>query len=552
MTSRDPSAYLLSERRSEEIFHIHIVPTLLADAQPQSAPTLIILTAQAGAGKSTLARDIRSGFPDGARPVIVDVDSFKAFYPGYIELNKEYGVAADDLVQADARRWLDRALAYLAERRSNVIAEHGLRDWAVADALLSQFAAAPGSAAPYRIEAAFLATPSAESQLGILMRFQLGLERAGIGRYVPRTLHDARYDHTPRAATWLEADPRVAAIAVYRRGGTQPVFRNERDREGRWTQPVRAADVITAQRDQPLSIADSRAFLRLHASLAARMHPSFHSALAAASAAAEPLLHPGAATPRRDRPAVTFGRYQIVSIAHLDTIRTILMDWPTVEIGILDLDTRPHGVVPIPPHLEEFYRDCEANVRPEKNPMTAQERAGFWEAALNAAGLQDRATVRIIPRPELTPAEFNRLYPADQVDLVFPTASGEGFDRIRNASFETILSRRVHTVDPPLEYHTSDIRAAYRAGNEAWRNGFAPGGLQAFIDADGPRRLLALTPGTDATSARTAATVAMRALASRARPPSSPPAQGRSDSPSEGPVKLPPDPTRRPGPGRGI
>jgi hypothetical protein len=202
-----------------------------------------------------------------------------------------------------------------------------LRDWTVTDALLSRFA---DSGRPYRVEAVFLATPSAESQLGILMRFQLGLERAGIGRYVTKDLHDARYDHTPRAAAWREADPRVAAITVYRRGDTHPVFRNERDREGRWAQPDHAADVITAQRDQPLSIADSRAFLRLHASLDARMHPFFHGPLAAASAATEPLPHPDAATPRRNRPAVTFGRYQIVSIAHLDTIRTILMDWPTV------------------------------------------------------------------------------------------------------------------------------------------------------------------------------------------------------------------------------
>jgi hypothetical protein len=88
MTSPDPSTCLPSERESEEIFHTHIVPTLLADAQLQAEPTLLVLTVQPGAGKSTLARDIRSSFPDGAHPVIIDVDSFKPFYPGYIELNK--------------------------------------------------------------------------------------------------------------------------------------------------------------------------------------------------------------------------------------------------------------------------------------------------------------------------------------------------------------------------------------------------------------------------------------------------------------------------------
>lgn len=267
------------------------------------------------------------------------------------------------------------------------------------------------------------------------------------------------------------------------------------------------------------------------------MAPEWEPRLQRALEFAAPLLHPEAdAGPAADRPAVTFGRYQIVSIAHLEA--------------------RPQTPPPIPEHLRDFQAGCEANTSPAKNPMSAEERAGFWQATISAAGLQDRVTVRVIPRPELDPDGFNRMFPPERADLVFPTSSGEGFDLIRNASFEEIFGRKVRTVEPPLEYHTSDIRAAYRAGNDAWKNGFAPGGLEAFIAADGPERLLALTPaavqkpsgpssrGVDASAARSRST---SAPASRRGTGGA--AQGDSPQQAAAPARDP-DPERRSGRGK--
>ncbi|MGA3539014.1 zeta toxin family protein [Micromonosporaceae bacterium DT194] len=533
MTQPDPTKYLLSAEQADEIFHRHVVPTMLAGAVPQEEPFVIVLTAQPGAGKSTLGRDIREEFSEQARPVIVDVDAFRPFYPNYAKINEDFGLAAgQEITQEDARRWFGQALTYLAEHRVNVIAEHGLRDRTVTDDLLSRFAQESGGRPPYRVEVAYLATPAAQSRLGILARYQTGLEHAGFGRYVSEELHDARYQHVVEAAGWLDADSRVTAVSVYQRGSATPVHRNERGPDGSWSlaQPTGAA--ITAQREQPWSLPESRQFLRLHHSLSARMTPDWRHLLHEARVRAEPLLDPTAETPRHDKPAVTFGRYQIVSIAHLDTVRTILMDWPTLEVGVLDLEHLPNQRAEIPEHLQQFYRDCEANVAPEKNPMSAEERAGFWRATIAEAGLQDRVSVRVIPRPELDPAGFNRQYPADRFDVVFPTVSGEGFDRIRNDAFQEILGRPVLSVDPPLEYHTSDIRAAYREGNAAWKRGFAPGSLNAFIRADGPRRLLDASRSTDSSrAARTAvqafpsATRAGSALRPRQAPePAVPPA----------------------------
>ena len=537
MTDPGVASYRLPLEQSAEIFRTQILPTLLADAVAQHEPTLIVLTGQPGAGKSVLAGDMRARFPETARPVIVDVDSFRPFYPGYLKLHQERGWVADDLVQSDARRWFDHALTYLSERRANVIAEHGLRNRPVTEALLDRFAPAGTQLPPYRIEVALLATSAAESRLGMLERYQIGYERVGVGRYVAEEVHDARYQHGLVAADWLDADPRVSAAAVSRRGVTEPVHRNQRGPDGRWTLPVASRQVLDAERNRPWTLEESRAFLRHYHSLTARMAPDWRRALASVREAAAPLLHPSAGVPSHDKPAVTFGRYQIVSIAHLDTIRTILLDWPTVAIGVLDLGSRPARLPVVPEHLQGFYRGCEANTAPAKNPMTVEERASFWRATIAEVGLEDRVSVRIIARPELDPDGFNRQYPQDRVDLVFPTAGGEGFDLIRNASFEEILGRRVFPVDPPLEYHTSDIRSAHQAGNEAWKNGFAPGGLQAFIAVDGPRRLLGEAAPGDRSASERGARGAM--LAFPPLRPATAPDTATSPLPPDGPGPSP-------------
>ncbi|MER6121767.1 zeta toxin family protein [Streptomyces sp. NPDC001795] len=532
--------YVLPQEPSDLIFE-QIVQTLLAGAAPQDQPVATILSAPPGAGKTVLAQQIRATYPEGSQPVAIDVDAFRKFHPDYLHLRAEHGPqGADDLVQAQARIWFESAIDYLVEQRSHLIVEHGLRDREVTDRLITKLSAEVDGSAPYRIEAALLGTSAAVSELGILERYQLGHETTGQGRIVAAELHDQRYGHQAVVADWLDADPRVRAVAIYQRGSAEPVHRNERLDNGELRQPVGTQSVLEEVRNRPFTLEQSRTYLTLHASLQARMAPEWEPRLQRALELAAPLLHPEAdAGPITDRPAATFGRYQIVSIAHLDTVRTILRDFPSLEIGVLDLEARPERMPHVPEHLRDFYDGCEANTSTAKNPMSAEERAGFWRATIDAAGLRDRVTVHVIPRPELHPDEFNRMFPPDRIDLVFPTASGEGFDLIRNASFEEILGRKVRTVEPPLEYHTSDIRAAYRAGNEAWKNGFAPGGLEAFIAADGPERLLALAP-TPAKGASGAAPTRVDAAAARARSTTTRPTRRGKEEPTQGASGQPP------------
>ncbi|WP_433205184.1 zeta toxin family protein [Nocardia sp. CA-107356] len=86
------------------------------------------LTAQPGAGKSTLARVIGDEYPSDQKPVTFDADAFRSFYPGYEEIKAHNSRQDEDaIVLADARRWFEMTFDYLTDMGANVIAETGLR-----------------------------------------------------------------------------------------------------------------------------------------------------------------------------------------------------------------------------------------------------------------------------------------------------------------------------------------------------------------------------------------------------------------------------------------
>ena len=278
---------LLPRQVSDEIFRDQIVPRLLAAGEPQARPVVVVLSAQPGAGKTRITSAMKEDFADRGGAVAVDVDAFKPFYPDFRQLVGAHGSAAYDVTVPDARRWFEQALDNLAERQVNVVAEHGLRNQEVTDSLLNRFVAAE-----YRVEGALLATPAAVSRLGILERYQVGYEQLGFGRYVSEELHDQRYENLLHVADALDADPRVAAVSVYRRGDSEPMYRNERDAEGVWRVSRWTRDVVDAERNRPWTLRESSAYLRSHGSLAGRMSDEWSRPLEAARDAAAPLLHP--------------------------------------------------------------------------------------------------------------------------------------------------------------------------------------------------------------------------------------------------------------------
>lgn len=161
--------------------------------------------------------------------------------------------------------------------------------------------------------------------------------------------------------------------------------------------------------------------------------------------------------------AVTLGRYQPPTIAHLDTVQTILRQWDELTIGILHNETpresklRRGGLSDC--EYLEYMTLADRNWTDGRNPYSLTERVDMWLAVVHEYSLADRVKVTSLSRPEIAPQEFEMLFNSTDFDLVFPISSGHSpFDLTRNRALAAILQRPVHTVIPEVEIHNSLIR----------------------------------------------------------------------------------------------
>lgn len=160
------SPYFLPEPEAKRIFEGDIGPYLFSHGEPRQHPCVVVLIAQPGAGKTAMTWKLREDFAADGGAVGVEVDGLKGFHPDLTALQRTMGeVAADEFVQADARRWQDMALDHLRARRVHVVVEQFPRSREMLDRLVGSFADAG-----YEVRAALLTTPLAQSLQGVLLR----------------------------------------------------------------------------------------------------------------------------------------------------------------------------------------------------------------------------------------------------------------------------------------------------------------------------------------------------------------------------------------------
>jgi len=266
----------LSSEQWGAIFEHRIKPNLLQGGVPVSAPTVVLLAGQPGSGKTAVARLLAT-----PGSVTIDVDRFRYFHPAYAPDSVAAGV------NGDVRRWFETSLDWLMQHRVNIVAEHGLTEH-----LIGRFAAAS-----YRVDIALMAVPAAVSRLGILERYQLGMESSGQGRRVPAAVHDERFRALPAIADALCADSRITTISIYSRAGR--LLYSGSDQIGGGTIHRGPGAVIEAERHRAWTQAEEAEFAALHASLLDRMAPQWAEELAAGYASALPYLGSSTADGRK-------------------------------------------------------------------------------------------------------------------------------------------------------------------------------------------------------------------------------------------------------------
>ena len=182
--------YELSSELLDTIFTREIAPALFRTESPSRNPTLILVGAQPGAGKSRVNATVMSEHPE---PVVAIIgDDLRAFHPAYIDLIRSEPTVMPDATAQASGQWVERSIAYAAENGISVLVEGTFRR---ADVTLST--ARRFKERGFRVQVVLLAVSPEVSRLSIARRYLRDVETSGHGRFTSLVAHNAAYDAIP-------------------------------------------------------------------------------------------------------------------------------------------------------------------------------------------------------------------------------------------------------------------------------------------------------------------------------------------------------------------
>lgn len=188
--------------------------------------------------------------------------------------------------------------------------------------------------------------------------------------------------------------------------------------------------------------------------------------------------------------AITFGRYDICSTAHMHTIRVIADHYDKVVVGVIDDSHQVDRAVG--PLARQYY--AAADQQHEKNRFTLFERMQMLSLSVEDAGLADRVMVVPIFRPECNIQGFNERFPAATHQLVFGrhvSDAPDNFEALRNKVLPVILQRKINFVPVTFTLHCSEIRKQAELQPNIWEEVMSPSAYSYFCSIDGRDRAVA-------------------------------------------------------------
>lgn len=188
MTEVDRTLHALPAQDNDRIFRELIVPHFMERATPQRDPVAVFLGGQTGAGKSATAGPLLAALQERGRPVVVDLDQLKPFHTQYTELMQRDDSTAGAYTSIDGRAWMAKLMEHAARARVDVLMESAMRGPSEFLEPVQLY-----HEAGYRVGAAILAVPAAQSRLGVLDRYWAQVKQDGSGRAINTEIHDGSY-----------------------------------------------------------------------------------------------------------------------------------------------------------------------------------------------------------------------------------------------------------------------------------------------------------------------------------------------------------------------
>ena len=188
--------------------------------------------------------------------------------------------------------------------------------------------------------------------------------------------------------------------------------------------------------------------------------------------------------------ALTFGRYNICTTAHIHTFEKILEKFESLTVGIIKKEVRNSSSETKSVIEKDFYKLADA--QHAKTSFSLNERVQLMDLSLKDRGLSSVSIVTM-SRPECDVVHFNNSFPPSEYRLIFPRPVGgqsQIFDVTRDRALAIILEREVSFIDTTLTIHTSEIVETMKLEAEKFSEFMTPSALAYFISINGPERIL--------------------------------------------------------------
>ncbi|MGL4766948.1 MAG: zeta toxin family protein [Formosimonas sp.] len=187
----DTSEFKLSLEAHKQVFEQNILNNtdiVKPIATPQKYPKAVVLAGQSGAGKGTLANEVRLDFNDNI--VTIDPDVLRDKYPNVDAIKSQKPYTWSDVTHEEASSWGKELRAEMIAQRKNILIDGTNPKPAVIQQLKD---------AGYEVEVRVVATHRVESVLGVEQRYMGSLDREGHGRYVPPSIQEPIYNALPES-----------------------------------------------------------------------------------------------------------------------------------------------------------------------------------------------------------------------------------------------------------------------------------------------------------------------------------------------------------------
>lgn len=179
-------------------------------------PKIVIVAAQAGAGKSRLTPLVNEQL--GYNAVISDYDMVRAMHPKFEIASRECPEDIHLALLPDADRASQEIRDYCRKEKFNFIYEGTMRGTAGFIRMAKEF-----KEAGYEVDLSLLSVAKLESYGSTLLRYATDLLQNNNPRWVPKSVHDESYDKFIETMREFEIQGLFDQAQVYRRGEKNPI-----------------------------------------------------------------------------------------------------------------------------------------------------------------------------------------------------------------------------------------------------------------------------------------------------------------------------------------